>query len=138
MSIPDYNLEQINNTTVSTGSGAVDAGTQRMILATDQPSVAVSDIVDTAGSYGAISVTNSATLMTANGSSALANRKVLTIVNNSGTQATLYWGYSNSVTTSTGTPLLYGQMLSLSIGPSLTVYMIAASSSHDTRVTEAS
>lgn len=40
---PTANLTKINNTTVSVNSGTTDAGTQRVILATNQPVIPVSD-----------------------------------------------------------------------------------------------
>ncbi len=39
----DTNVLQIGGTAVSTGSGVLDAGTQRVVLATDQPAVSVDD-----------------------------------------------------------------------------------------------
>lgn len=94
------------------------------------------DTFNISATYGAVTVTGSATLICSNGSSNLSGRKILTIYNNSSTNATLYWGYDNSVTTSTGTLLAAGQSISISVGDAISVYAIAASGSHNVRVTE--
>ncbi len=119
--------------------GTVNQGTSPWAVSAASlplPTGAATDTFNSSGTQGAVSVTNAATLISANGSTNLANRKTLTAYNNSGTQATLYFGFTNGVTTSTGTPLIYGQFVSIAVGPAVSVYMIAASSTHDVRVTE--
>lgn len=93
----------------------------------------VADIVDTGGVHGAVSVSTTAVAARVGGSN-LAARKNLTLFNN-GT-ATVYWGYANTVTSSTGTPLMRNQFLTGDFGPNTTIFLIAASGSHDIRVTE--
>lgn len=96
--------------------------------------VNVKDILNsTSSTQGTISVTTSATAARVGGSN-LTNRKNLTAYND-GT-ATLYWGYTNAVTSSTGIPLAKGQALDISVGDALTIYLISASGSHTVRVAE--
>lgn len=93
----------------------------------------VADVSNNGGVQGALSVTTSAVEAKVGGSP-LANRKTLTIHNN-GT-GTLYWGYSNSVTSSTGTPIFKDQLVVFDIGTGTSVFLIASSGSHNTRITE--
>jgi hypothetical protein len=91
----------------------------------------VSDIVETAGQYRAQSVTTTAAEALGAGS-ILANRKSLTITPTNGT---VYWGYSNAVTTTTGTPIFKNQCMAFAIGATLHVYVISAGTV-DCRMTE--
>lgn len=70
------------------------------------------------------------------GVSTLSNRKLLTVFNSS--NSTIYWGYTDSVTTSTGTPIFKDQLVEWAIGSNLKIYLIAASGSNLVRITEAS
>lgn len=70
------------------------------------------------------------------GGSPLANRKNVTLHNNS--LFTLYWGYSNAVTTSTGTPIVANQFVEWDVGPLQSIYVIAAVAGNNTRITEGS
>ena len=91
-----------------------------------------SDIITQSGLFGALTVGTSAVEIKV-GATLLANRKMVTIYNNSNT--TMYWGYSNAVTTATGTPLNKGEFLSLRC--LISVWVIAGSAGNDSRVTEA-
>lgn len=95
--------------------------------------IGVSDIVDNGGVNGPISVSTSAVAVRVGGAN-LANRKSLTFHNN-GT-ATLYWGYSAAVTATNGHPIMRNQFVTGNWGPNTTIYIIAASGTHDVRVTE--
>lgn len=86
------------------------------------------------GTQGAITVTNAAIEVKVGGSR-LAGRSLLTAHNN-GT-ATIFWGYTSGVTTTTGTPLAQGQVGSWKVGDQQSVYLIATSGSQNVRVTEA-
>lgn len=86
------------------------------------------------GTQGALTVGTSAVIVRVGGSN-LANRKLLTLHNNS--LVTLYWGYTSGVTTANGTPLFSGQMSGWAVGPSQNVYIIAGTAGNNTRVTEA-
>lgn len=93
----------------------------------------VADIINTSGQYRAQSVTTSAAEALGAGS-ILVNRKSLTVTPTNGT---VYWGFSNAVTTSTGTPIFKNQTMSWAIGSALHVYLIAGSTV-DCRITEGS
>lgn len=90
-----------------------------------------SDIIVNAGVFGAISVTTSAVEAKV-GASKLTNRKSLTVCPTNGT---VYWGYSSSVTTATGTPITAGNILPF--GQNISIFLIAAATT-DVRITEAS
>lgn len=109
------------------------AGSVPVVLANDQSSIPVSDVINTAGVHGAITVTTTATPVRVGGSN-LANRKSLTAYKNG--SGTIYWGYDNTVTTATGTPFTNNQFSVWALGPDVTVYMIANNGSHNVRVTE--
>ena len=95
--------------------------------------LATSNLLDASGVQGNISVSTSAVAVRVGGSN-LANRKNLFFQNN-GT-ATIFWGYTAGVTTTTGMPLMRNQFVMGDWGPNTTIYLIAASGSHDVRVNE--
>lgn len=66
------------------------------------------------------------------------NRSAATLYNNSA--AILYWGYTSSVTTSTGTPIIPKQFISWNDLQSTTtrIFLIAGGAGNDTRITEVS
>jgi hypothetical protein len=96
---------------------------------------AVADIVNSSGVNTAITVGTSAVEAKV-GASILTGRKCLTVFN-SGT-ATIYYGFSNGVTTSNGTPIFKNQQVTFSIGDIVSVWLIAATSGHNIRITESS
>lgn len=114
-------------------AGIKSNGSSDNVRISNNNELQISDICNNSGIEGAITATTSATAVRVGGSN-LTNRKILSFFNN-GT-ATLYWGYTNSVTSSTGTPLMRNQHVFGDWGPSTTIYIIAASGSHDVRVTE--
>lgn len=69
------------------------------------------------------------------GASPLANRKNVTLFNNS--SVTMYWGFSNTVTVSSGTPIFKNQQVEWNVGPSQSIYVIAGTASNNARITEA-
>jgi hypothetical protein len=93
----------------------------------------VADILDVGSQYRAQSVTTTAA-EALGATTILANRKLLHITPTNGT---IYWGYSNAVTTTTGTPLFPNNTLWLSVGASTHVYVIAAVTT-DSRIGELS
>ena len=95
--------------------------------------VPVSDISNNGGLQGSITVGTSA-IQAMVGVSPLSSRKNLTVFNNSSSD--IYWGYTNAVTTSTGTPLFKNQLIDFQVGPSTTVWLIAGSAGNNVRVTE--
>jgi hypothetical protein len=68
------------------------------------------------------------------GASRLTNRKSITIT----ALDNMYWGYSSSVTTSNGSPLVKNQTIIFDIEPDSTfqVWLVSSSSNKDARVTE--
>lgn len=68
------------------------------------------------------------------GGSVLADRKLATFYNDSSN--VIYWGYTNAVTTSTGTPIEKKQLASWDVSDGATIWLIAASASNDGRITE--
>jgi hypothetical protein len=93
----------------------------------------VRDVLDKSSQYRAQSVTTSAAEALGAGT-ILANRKLLHITPTNGT---VYWGYSNAVTTTTGTPLFPNNTLWLSVTDNVHVYVIAGATT-DTRIGEVS
>jgi hypothetical protein len=102
-------------------------------LITPNGDLQTSDILNVSGQYRAQSITTSAS-EALGGVSILANRKMLSILPTNGT---VYWGFSNVVTTVTGTPIYKGQNIVFAIGTNVRVYLIAASTV-DCRIAEGS
>lgn len=93
----------------------------------------VADVSDGSGIQAAITVGTSAVLA-AVGASNQPNRDTLSVFNN-GT-ATIYWGYTSAVTTSSGTPLFVSQERVWGAGPDTTIYLISGTAGQNVRVTE--
>lgn len=93
----------------------------------------VTDVCNSSGSHGAVTIGLTAVLASVSGTN-LGNRKSLTVYNN-GT-VLLYWGLSNAVTTSTGTPIIPGTTVIFAVGPTTSIYLIAGTASQNTRITE--
>jgi hypothetical protein len=106
---------------------------QTPVKSTANGDLGVADIMDASGVQGAITVGTSAVAARVGGSN-LSNRKNLSIWNNG--NATIYWGYTNAVTTVTGTPLMRNQQLIGDWGPNTTIYLISGSAGQDVRITE--
>lgn len=85
------------------------------------------------GTYGAINVGTSP-IEAKVGASRLSGRKILTVYNNSNKD--IYWGFNNSVTTSTGTKLFSKQLMFIEASDSLGLFLIADSANNDIRITE--
>lgn len=91
------------------------------------------DALNAGGTQGAITVGTSAVEVKV-GASALTNRKLVTLHNNS--NATFYWGYTSGVTTSTGTPIFKDQVMFWAAKSSAPIYVITGSAGNNGRVTE--
>lgn len=116
------------NTTLSDGS---DSTIKAKVSNNNE--LRTADISDNGGTQAALTVGTSAVEIKVGGS-ALANRKFVTLYNAS--NATIYWGYTNAVTTSTGTAIFKDQERGWACGPSTSIWVIAASGSNNTRITE--
>ena len=67
------------------------------------------------------------------GASRLAIRKVVTIFP---FDADMFWGFSNTVTTSTGTPIFKNQLLVLNASDTCQIWVVCASAGKNARITE--
>jgi hypothetical protein len=115
------NLTQVGGSAISLGQKTM-ANSVPVTLASDQSAVTVQDIINVSGQYRAQSVTTTAA-EALGAATILANRKMLSITPTNGT---VYWGYSNAVTTATGTPIFKNQNMVFSVGPSVHIYVISA------------
>lgn len=93
----------------------------------------VSDIITGGGIQGALTVGTSAIEVKVS-TSRLTNRKSLTLHNNS--SVTIYWGYTNAVSTTTGTPIYANQIATWAISDTQAIFAIAGTASNNTRITE--
>ena len=118
---------------VTTNPPAYTTGQTDSLSLTIDGDLRVADIVNTSGQYGAQSVTTTAA-EALGAATILANRKSLTITPTNGT---IYWGFSNTVTTTTGSPIFKNQSMSFAIGANLHIYVIAAATT-DCRIAEGS
>lgn len=94
----------------------------------------VRDSISSGGINGSILVGTTA-IEAKVGATRLDNRKNLTVYNNS--KKNIYWGYSNSVSVSTGTPLSTGEMIIVKGEPDVEIWVISEDPLLDVRVTEA-
>jgi hypothetical protein len=118
---------------VTTNPPAYTTGQTDSLSLTIDGDLRTADIINTAGQYRAQSVTTTAA-EALGAATILANRKSLTITPTNGT---IYWGFSNAVTTTTGTPIFKNQTVSFAIGANVHVWLIAAATT-DSRITEGS
>ncbi|MEO0271691.1 MAG: hypothetical protein ABIM30_01205 [candidate division WOR-3 bacterium] len=95
--------------------------------------VASADILNYSGVTGNIVVGTSA-IEAKVGSTRLENRKVLVIYNSS--NSTIYWGFSPSLTTTSGLPIFKQQTLTIQIGDALAIYLIANTSGNNILIAE--
>lgn len=94
---------------------------------------AIADVLNESGVQGALIVGTTAIEVKV-GVDRLLNRKLVTLFNNS--NSTIYWGYTNGVTTTTGIPIFKNQYVEWTVGDSLSIFVIAASAGNNTRITE--
>lgn len=112
---------------------SLSAASIPVVIASDQAAISTQDILNVSGQYRAQSVTTTAA-EALGGATILANRKMLSITPTNGT---VYWGLSNAVTTTTGSPIFKNQTMTFSFGVNNHVYLIAASTT-DCRIVEGS
>lgn len=103
--------------------GKDGSGNLQTLLTDSTGQLASEDIINTSLTFTNISVTTTATAIRVGGSN-LTNRKMLTF---QPTNGTIYIGGSNTVTTTTGTPIFLNQTVSLALGAGVTIFAIAAS-----------
>jgi hypothetical protein len=132
--VADLNEIQSSGSTKIVGSDAT--GTEQTpVSSTALGELKSADVLNSGtGTQAALSVGTTAIEVKVN-ASPLSNRKVVTLYNNS--NVTIYWGFTNGVTVSTGTPIFKNQNIVWTVGPSQKVFVIAGSAGNDTRITEA-
>lgn len=92
------------------------------------------DRVNTSGVYGSLTVGTTAVELKV-GASPLAERKLVTLDNRS--KVTIYWGYSNAVTTTTYAGRIFkDQQASWPVGPNVSIWLIAGSAGNTTAISE--
>jgi hypothetical protein len=106
----------------------------RKTIVTANGDLLTDSILNVSGLEGAIVVGTTAVAARVGGAN-LTDRKVMTIHNNS--NSTIYYGYNNTVTTSSGTPIFKNERAIFSVGSNLTVWLIAGSGGNNIRITEA-
>ena len=99
---------------------------------TDNNDLMVVDTPNTSGLHAALSVGTTAIELKV-GATALLDRKFVT-VQPKGTG--MFFGYSNAVTTATGTELFKNQTLIIPVGAGISVWLIATAGTIDVRIGE--
>lgn len=112
----------------------IDGGTDNTAIGNVGDQAKVADICNTAGSYKTLTVGTTAVLAIVGGS-VLANRKYLSVQPKANG---VFYGFDNSVTTSSGTELFKDQLIFLPVGAAVTVYLIAGTAGNDVRIGELS
>lgn len=127
-------MEQDTELVKSILMGKNPSATYDNIISTGSAELRVARISNGSGVQGALTVGTSAVLVAVSGTN-LANRVNVTVYNNS--LVLMYWGYLNTVTTSTGTLIQPSQSISWDVGPNTSIYLIASTASNNARITEA-
>lgn len=94
----------------------------------------VRDVINTAGQNRAQSVSTTAA-EALGAATILANRKFISITPTNGT---VYWGFTNGVTTASGTPIFKNTPAVFSFTDNVHIYLICASGTVDCRIAEGS
>lgn len=112
--------------------GAQADGTETSaIRATTNRDLAVSDTLSVGGGQNAKTV-NGTPSLAAVGASNLSGRKVLTVMP---TDGSVFWGYTNAVTTLTGTEIFKNQMVTFNVESTCSIWLTAAAT-RAVRITE--
>ena len=129
-------LDEKNASGSSKLTGANSSGLETNFVGADaNGDLQTSDSLRGTGTQGAVSLGTTAVEVRVGGSK-LANRKAVTVYNNS--NKTIYWGYTSGVTKATGTPIIRNSAWSWDIndGAGSTLYIIADDTGLDIRITE--
>jgi len=125
---------EVGTTTSPIGARLTDGSDTLAITATGEAKVV--DGLRQGGVFKELSIPTAGTAVEVRvGASRLTNRKFITIhtlTNN------LWWGYDNTVTTATGTPLANGQFITFNCDPDSTfqIWLVGSSNSRIARITE--
>lgn len=127
-------LDQLNASGSSKIVGSDPTGSETNFANVDSnQQLLTNDSLISGGVHGALTVGTSAIPIRV-GISNLTNRKNLTLFNNSNT--TMYWGYDNTVSILTGTPIFKDQLYSWDAGENTTIYVVASTAGNNARITE--
>lgn len=104
-----------------------EANSIGVVLAADSLALHIS------GAFNAVAVSTTPVLVKA-GPAQLADRQTITATPTNGK---IYWGYDNTVDSTTGTPIFKNQTAAWLAAETFQIWMVAASGTIDVRVTEA-
>lgn len=128
-------MADLSDLTAATTVKVVGANTsgieQTPVNSSAQGDLFVKDVMNVIGVQGVIALSTTATEVRV-GVSKLTGRKCVTILPTNGT---IYFGYTAAVTTTNGTPIYKGQLVTFGINDTSTIFIIAAGSV-DVRITE--
>lgn len=117
-------------------AGSDSVGTEtNFVNATTNGDLKVSDGLKQGGVQGNLNLITAGVAYQAKvGASPIANLKCLTIT----ALDDMFWGYTNTVTTSTGTPIFKNQTITFDVDPnsSFTIYLVASANNKNARITE--
>lgn len=116
-------------------AGADSSGNETtFVKATDSGDIQSADLVNVGTGVQSALTVGITSVEIKVGASPLANRKLLTLYNNS--NVTIYWGYTSGVTVASGTPIFKSQFITWAVGDQQSIFVIAGAASNDTRITE--
>lgn len=109
-------------------------GVYDTLASTNNNELRTADLVSASGAEAALTVGTSAVEVKVGGS-AISNRKIVTVYNNS--VSIIYWGRTSGVTTSSGTPIIPGRLMVFEgFSASQPIYIIGSAASLNVRITE--
>lgn len=129
----DLDDKQSSSTIKITGANTSGTESNYAKVSANQD-LGIADSIDSGLSINGVMTVGTTPVEAKVGGTTLENRKLL-IVNNSSAN-TIYWGFTNTVTTVNGMPLLKGQEINWSIGSVQKIYLIAATAGNIIRSAE--
>lgn len=132
----DLSEVQASVTTKVVGSDASGVETYP-VSSTPSGDLCVSDGISSGGVQGNLSLALVGTAYEAKvGTTRLANRKLVTVY---AVDTNVYWGYNNTVTSNTGTPIAAGSIKEFKLDPSdpnAQIWLATAAAAKNARITE--
>lgn len=127
-------LDEKNSSGSSKIVGASSGGIEtNFVNSTSNGDLQAADLLQGAGVQGTLTVGTTAVELKVGGS-VLTNRKAAGLTNTS--NSTIYWGYTNAVTTANGRPLQKNADADWDISDSASIWLIAASAGNVIKVNE--
>jgi hypothetical protein len=127
-------LNQLESSQTIKIAGANSSGVENnFVNASSNGDLKTANVSNNGGVQAALNVGTSAVEVKV-GASPYTERKSVTVFNNSNN--TIYWGYTNAVTTSSGTPIFKNQQVEWAVGTGTSIWLIAGSAGNNTRITE--